>query len=73
MRRLFGCPEKEMIVGARLDVFEKEPLPKNSPLIELEDVVLTLHIAFLSEESIGECTYICVENVRMFVDGSCRT
>ncbi|MDD1757231.1 MAG: phosphoglycerate dehydrogenase [Methanotrichaceae archaeon] len=61
--------KKKMIAGAGLDVFEKEPLPMNSPLLELQDVLLTPHIAFLSEESIDECTYICVENVRMFVEG----
>jgi len=61
--------KKKMIAGAGLDVFEKEPLPMNSPLTELEDVVLTPHIAFLSEESIDECTYICLENVEMFIKG----
>ncbi|MDD1751937.1 MAG: NAD(P)-binding domain-containing protein, partial [Methanotrichaceae archaeon] len=66
---LVDALKKKTIAGAGLDVFEKEPLPKNSPLIELKDVVLTPHIAFLSEESIDECTYICVENVMKFVDG----
>jgi phosphoglycerate dehydrogenase-like enzyme len=68
-KALVDALKKKTIAGAGLDVFEKEPLPMSSPLIELEDVVLTPHIAFLSEESIDECTYICVENVRMFVDG----
>jgi len=57
------------IRGAGLDVFQKEPLPIDSPLMKLENVMLTPHIAFLSEESLEECTYICVENVEMFVKG----
>jgi phosphoglycerate dehydrogenase-like enzyme len=52
-----------------LDVSEKEPLSLDSPLLGPENVVLTPHIGFLSEESIDECTYICVENVEMFAKG----
>jgi len=41
----------ERIAGAGLDVFEEEPLPADSPLLTLENVVLTPHTAGLSEES----------------------
>lgn len=61
--------KKKEIRGAGLDVFEKEPLPADHPLTELENVVLTPHIAFLSEESLEECTYVCVENVEKFIAG----
>jgi phosphoglycerate dehydrogenase-like enzyme len=41
----------------------------DSPLLALDNVVLTPHIAFLSEECIDECTYVCVENVEMVATG----
>jgi len=30
---------------------------------------MTRHIAFLSEESLDECTYMSIENVEMFIKG----
>ncbi len=35
--------------GVSLDVFEEEPLPQDSPLWEMENVVLTPHIASVSD------------------------
>ena len=58
------------IAGAGLDVFEREPLAMNSPLLEMDNVLLTPHIAFLSEESLDECTYMSIENVEMFIKGT---
>lgn len=39
------------IAGAGLDVFEREPLTPDSPLLEFENVALTPHSAFYSEQS----------------------
>ena len=36
--------QKGMIFGAALDVYEKEPLPQDSPLLKMENVVLVPHI-----------------------------
>lgn len=66
---LIEALREKTIAGAGLDVFEKEPLPMDSPLLKLDNVLLTPHIAFLSEESLEECTYISVENIEMFVKG----
>jgi D-3-phosphoglycerate dehydrogenase len=38
------------IAGAALDVFETEPLPPSSPLLQREDVLLTPHTGGLSDE-----------------------
>lgn len=42
------------IAGAGLDVFQTEPLPRSSPLIDMENVVLSPHIGGLSDDSQGE-------------------
>jgi D-3-phosphoglycerate dehydrogenase len=66
---LIKALREKQIGGAGLDVFEREPLPLNSPLLEFENVALTPHVAFLSHESLEECTHICVQNVEKFVEG----
>ena len=38
------------LAGAALDVFEQEPLPASSPLIGLDNVLLTPHLGSYSEE-----------------------
>ncbi len=43
--------KERWIAAAGLDVFEKEPLPMDSPLLELDNVVLTPHIASASYDT----------------------
>ena len=57
------------IAGAALDVYEKEPLPHESPLWDLPNVVMTPHIASRSEEGDRNLQKIFVENLRRYVAG----
>ncbi|UCD77683.1 MAG: C-terminal binding protein, partial [Desulfobacterales bacterium] len=43
--------EKGEIFAAGIDVFEKEPLPVDHPLVSLPNVILTPHLAWYSKES----------------------
>ena len=51
-RALLAALEEGYLGGAGLDSFEEEPLPSNSSLHGRPDVMLTPHIAFLSEEAL---------------------
>jgi D-3-phosphoglycerate dehydrogenase len=51
------------ISGAGLDVLEKEPPDPQSPLLKMENVVLSPHVSFYSEESISELKRRTAKNV----------
>jgi len=58
-----------LIAGAGLDVTEPEPLPAESPLLTLENVILTPHSAFYSEASAEETRRRGVESVVLALHG----
>ena len=43
--------QNEQIAGAALDVFEREPLPADSPLLQMDNVMLASHNANSSPEA----------------------
>ena len=47
---LITALENNLILGAGLDVFEKEPLSTNSKLLKLKNVVLTPHIGNINQK-----------------------
>jgi D-3-phosphoglycerate dehydrogenase len=66
---LIKALKEKQIVGAGLDVFQKEPLPVDDPLTELENVILTPHIGFVTQEALEKCISVCVANIEKFIDG----
>jgi D-3-phosphoglycerate dehydrogenase len=43
------------LAGAALDVTEPEPIPADSPLLTLDNVLITGHTAANSDESFADC------------------
>ena len=68
---LIAALENGDIAGCGLDVFEVEPLPAESPLWTLSNVMLTPHIAVKDAENIPERRFeIILENARRFASGT---
>jgi len=57
------------IAGAGLDVFEREPLPSESPLWEMPNVMITPHDAGSSPRSHERLMEVFLENLRRYVAG----
>ena len=61
--------QAKRIGAAGLDVFEEEPLSKTSPLLHLENVILTPHIAGYSDVFPGSFWRYSVESVIAIANG----
>jgi D-3-phosphoglycerate dehydrogenase / 2-oxoglutarate reductase len=55
--------------GAALDVVTTEPLPKDSPLLHRDNVILTPHTAFYSVEALDELQIKCASDVARVLRG----
>ena len=60
---------KRAIAGAALDVAEREPLPPESPLWQLDKVFLTPHISAVSEYLWDRQTELMLENLERWFSG----
>ena len=49
---LISALNQALLRGAALDVFETEPLPAASRLLEFENVIVTPHVAYYSEQAL---------------------
>jgi phosphoglycerate dehydrogenase-like enzyme len=64
---LMHALREKKIGGAALDVFAKEPLPSDSPLWELENILITPHTAGLAEQLWEREYALFAENLRRYL------
>jgi phosphoglycerate dehydrogenase-like enzyme len=60
------------IAGAALDTFWTEPLPKDHPLWEMKNVIITPHVGGQSDIYVEQVLPIFEENLRRFLQGERR-
>ena len=66
---LIECLRGHKIAGAALDVFEKEPLPPDSPLWDMDNLLITPHTAGMSEKLWERQYLLFSENLRRYLSG----
>lgn len=66
---LIRALEEGKLAGAGLDVFENEPLPMDSKLLTMENIVLTPHTGAATEDSVVRCTLTSCEGIVAVFEG----
>ena len=62
--------EENMIDGAALDVTSPEPIDPNHPLVHMDNVVMTPHIASASSETYVRMSLMAADNIISFFQGT---
>jgi glyoxylate reductase len=62
--------QTRQIAAAGIDVFEPEPIPANHPLLQLQNVVITPHIASAGKETRQKMAQMCVKNILAGLQGA---
>ena len=68
-KALIHALREGLLSGAGLDVLETEPPDSQNPLLRMENVVLSPHVGFYSEESISELKRRTAKNVADVLTG----
>ena len=66
---MLAALRERKIAGAGLDTFDVEPLPVDHPLRKMDNVVLTPHLGYVSEQNYRAYFADVVGDIRAFLDG----
>jgi D-3-phosphoglycerate dehydrogenase len=66
---LLAALDSGQVGGAALDVVTTEPMPKDSPLLGRDNLILTPHTAFYSVEALNELQTKCASDVARVLSG----
>ncbi len=66
---LIRALKEGIIAGAGIDVYETEPPPPDSELLTLDNLILSPHIAWYSEEGGWDIRYMIMDDVKAFLQG----
>jgi phosphoglycerate dehydrogenase-like enzyme len=66
---LIAALQNNAIAGAGLDVFDVEPLPLDHPFRKMDNVVITPHLGYVSEQNYRKYFPDAVEDIRAWLDG----
>ena len=61
--------QEKKIAGAAIDVYSVEPLPADHPIRQLDNVLLTPHLGYVSMENLTRMYQDAVEDIIAFLDG----
>ena len=67
-KALYDALKNNKIKGAALDAYEKEP-PENSPLVELENIIMTSHNGAYTKEAINNMGIQAAQNLVDVLEG----
>jgi phosphoglycerate dehydrogenase-like enzyme len=66
---LYRALSSGQLGGAGLDVFQEEPISKDSPLLKLPNIVLVPHIGSASKKTRSTMATMCAENIISALNG----
>ena len=66
---LIEALKEKQIAGAALDVLKKEPMEKDNPLLDMDNVVTAPHIGGATKEASSRSSLICAQGIDDFLSG----